>query len=127
MKSSLSFAKQNNACVSFWYLLSETELTLSIFVKTNAHKTAIVRADKEHLHISLHAKPKDGEANTELIQFLSKYLHLPKTQILLRRGQQSRYKQVVCRLEKNQRTTKLELSQLLESISKATAPAKKPQ
>lgn len=96
-----------------WYCLNETELILSIFVKTNARKTEIAKADQERLHIFLHAKPKDGEANAELIQFLSKYFHLPKTQISVRRGEHSRYKQIVCQLEKNQRTTRRELYELL--------------
>ena len=90
-----------------WYSLNETELTLSIFVKTNARKTEVVKTDEQHLHISLHAKPKDGEANTELIRFLSEFFKLPKTQICIRRGQQSRYKQIICRLEKNRRTALL--------------------
>ncbi len=86
--------------MSSWYSLNEKELLLSIFVKVNARKTRIVKADHKHLHISLHAKPKEGEANAELIRFLSEYFHLPKTEIFLRRGQKSRYKQVVCLLEK---------------------------
>ena len=96
-----------------WYILSDTELILSLFVKTRARKTTIVGADETHLHISLHAKPEKGEANSELIRFLSEYFHLSKRQILLRRGRQSRYKQVVCKLQSDQRTTKAELMELL--------------
>ena len=99
-----------------WYTLTKTELNLSIFAKTRARKTAIVGTDQEHLLISLHAKPEEGKANIELIKFLSEYFKLPKTQIVLRHGKQSRYKKVVCRLEKSQRTTRAELIELLTQI-----------
>ncbi|MBX9577323.1 MAG: DUF167 domain-containing protein [Chthoniobacterales bacterium] len=101
------------------YTLSETELELSIFAKTHARKTAIAGVDQQHLHISLHAKPEEGKANIELIKFLSEYFKIPKTQIVLRHGKQSRYKKVVCRLEKNQRTTRAEIiEQLTRLLSK---------
>jgi hypothetical protein len=47
------------------------------------------------LHISLHAQPKQGEANKELISYLAKILRLPKSQIILQRGEGSRHKQVI--------------------------------
>jgi uncharacterized protein (TIGR00251 family) len=99
-----------------WHTLSETELELSIFAKTRARKTAIVGADQQHLHISLHAKPEEGKANIELIKFLSEYFKIPKTQIFLRHGKQSRYKKVVCQLEKNQRTTRAEIIERLTRV-----------
>lgn len=102
--------------MSSWYTLSETELALSIFAKTHARKTAIAGVDQQHLHISLHAKPEEGKANIELIKFLSEYFKIPKTQIVLRHGKQSRYKKVVCRLKKNQRTTKAEIIERLTQI-----------
>ena len=102
--------------MSSWYTFSETELELSIFAKTHARKTAIIGVDQQHLHISLHAKPEEGKANIELIKFLSGYFKIPKTQLALRHGKQSRYKKVICRLEKSQRTTRAELIELLEHV-----------
>ena len=102
--------------MSSWYILSETELELSIFAKTHARKTAITGVDQQHLHISLHAKPEEGKANIELIKFLSEYFKIPKTQIVLRHGKQSRYKKIICKLKKNQRTTRAELVEMLDHI-----------
>jgi uncharacterized protein YggU (UPF0235/DUF167 family) len=39
--------------------------------------------------------PHQGEANKELITYLAKLFHLPKTQVILQKGEGGRYKQVV--------------------------------
>lgn len=77
-----------------WHKLEKNHVQITIIVKPNAKKTEIVKTDDRGLHISLHAKPHKGEANKELIEFLSEYFHVPKTQIQLLRGKHGRSKQV---------------------------------
>jgi len=55
----------------------------------------MLKIDGQGIHISLHAKPHKGEANEELIEYLSDYFHLPKTKIQLLRGEHGRNKQVL--------------------------------
>jgi len=74
---------------------------LPVFVKPNARKTAVIGAVNNVLHIALHAKPKEGEANTELINFLSLHLKMAKTHIRLIRGGHSRHKVLVLPVNKN--------------------------
>ncbi|MDR3491555.1 MAG: DUF167 domain-containing protein [Gammaproteobacteria bacterium] len=78
-----------------WYKITNQEIELKIFVKPNAKRTALLTInDEQGLVIALHAKPQDGEANTELIIFLAELLDLPKTKITLPRGAHSRHKKI---------------------------------
>lgn len=77
-----------------WFNIKGQHVTLTIWAKPNAKKSAIVGVSDKELKISLHAKPHQGEANDELISYLAKLLRLPKSEILLQRGKASRHKQV---------------------------------
>lgn len=71
------------------------QVELRILAKPNAKRTALLKADERGLHIALHAKPQEGEANRELIAYLAKFFKVPKSQIILLRGESSRHKVVV--------------------------------
>lgn len=75
-----------------WFSIKDERVTLRIFAKPNAKKHALVAQSEQGLHVSLHAKPQDGEANKALIAFLATVLKLPKSHIQLLRGEQSRHK-----------------------------------
>lgn len=78
-----------------WFSIQDQKLTLRIIAKPNAKKSAIVKISDQGLHIALHAKPHKGEANKELILFLAGLFDVPKSQILLKSGESSKYKQVI--------------------------------
>lgn len=77
-----------------WYKINKHVLELSVFAKPNAKKTALVSLTDDALHITLHAKPKEGAANKELIAFLAKLFNTPKTRIHLVKGENSRLKKL---------------------------------
>lgn len=68
--------------------------TLHITVKPNAKQTKLISQEGDQLTIALKAKPHDGEANKELIAFLSELTNTPKSRIKIKRGEKSRIKQV---------------------------------
>lgn len=78
-----------------WFQINNQQVALRILAKPNAKQTAIVEISAQELHIMLHAKPHQGEANKELIAYLAKFFRLPKRQIILQRGEKSKYKQVI--------------------------------
>lgn len=78
-----------------WYKIQDQQVILNIFAKPKASKTAIVKVSEDELHIALHAKPHEGEANQELISYLAKLLKLPKTKVVLHKGESSRHKRVL--------------------------------
>lgn len=75
--------------------MKTTVTELQVFVKPNAKKSALLEVKDRVWRIALHAKLTDGEANAELVRFLSKLLKVPKSLISLKRGEKSRHKCVV--------------------------------
>lgn len=69
-------------------------MRLSVKVIPKSSKNAIVGWENGYLKIRLHAVPEKGEANEELIAFLSDILNIPKSRILLLRGHTGRLKQL---------------------------------
>ncbi len=78
-----------------WYQIQDQQVKLSILAKPNAKKSALLKVDHQGLHIALHAKPHNEEANKELIIYLGKLLQLPKSKIILQQGKGSRHKKIV--------------------------------
>lgn len=70
-------------------------MLIRFFVKPNARTTTVLhRLDERSFSIAIHAAPVDGEANEELIRFLSRALKIPQNTIILRRGHRSKQKVV---------------------------------
>lgn len=78
-----------------WYKINQDKIEIKILAKPNAKKSHLLRVTDQGLHISLHAKPHQGEANKELIIFISELFNIPKSKIELKRGESSRIKTIV--------------------------------
>lgn len=78
-----------------WFKIQKQQVSLTIFVKPNAKQTKFIGVTDIALQIALHAKPHQGEANKELIVYLSRLLKIPKTQVVLLKGETSRHKQIL--------------------------------
>lgn len=70
----------------------KNECQLRVQVVPKSSRTEIVSWDGEVLKVRLNAVPEKGKANKELIEFLAKWLKLPKTSVQLQRGDTSRVK-----------------------------------
>jgi hypothetical protein len=87
-----------------WFKIQNQQVNVWILAKPNAKKTALLSISEKELHIALRAKPQKGEANKELISYLSQLFDLPKSQIILKSGEGNKYKRVIMPLtEKIQR------------------------
>jgi len=77
--------------------IANNEYLVFIKAKPNARKSAFIKITDDHsaLEIALKAMPIDGEANAELINFLSKKLNIKKSNVCLCKGEQSKYKQII--------------------------------
>lgn len=69
-------------------------MILQVKVIPKAQSSSIVGWEGAELKIRLKAVPEKGEANTELIAFLSKQLKIPKSNMELVSGETSRHKRV---------------------------------
>lgn len=67
-------------------------LTKHIKVKPGSSKNELIIDENNNWLVKLRAKPIDGEANSALIEFLSKKLKISKSRITLEKGSTSRFK-----------------------------------
>lgn len=58
-------------------------IMLQIFAKPGAKTNAITGIDEEGIGVQINARPVDGEANSELVNYMSCLLGLRKTEISL--------------------------------------------
>lgn len=77
------------------FTVIKDQIELHLVVKPNSQKTEIRTFDEKGLFITLQAKPHNGEANKELIAYLAKVFKIPKSQIVLKKGKESRYKTIL--------------------------------
>ena len=69
-------------------------IRLRIFLQPKASKDYIAGIHDDELKITITAPPVDGQANAHLLKFLSKSFKVPKSSIILEKGEFSRHKQV---------------------------------
>jgi len=69
-------------------------LRLKIILQPKASKDQIVGLHDDELKITITAPPVDGQANAHLLKFLSKAFKVPKSSIVLEKGELNRHKQV---------------------------------
>jgi uncharacterized protein (TIGR00251 family) len=75
-------------------ILSGNLCRISVRVKVNARSSQVLGFSNERgvLEVALNAPPRDGEANAELIELMSELLQLPKRNLAIVSGLQSRDK-----------------------------------
>lgn len=78
-----------------YYYWRKNLLFLEVYIQPNASRNAIVGRHGERLKISITAPPTENQANQELIKFLAKSLGVPKSQINVNKGTQSRNKLIM--------------------------------
>lgn len=70
-------------------------ITVQIYTQPRASQSAVIGLHDGELKVKVTSPPVDGEANAELVRFFSKLLGLPRSQISVLRGQQSRHKSLL--------------------------------
>lgn len=67
---------------------------LKVKILSNSSKNAIVGFENNRLKIKIQAPREKGKANKELIDFLAKFLKIPKTKITIKPGTTSSLKTI---------------------------------
>ena len=65
---------------------------IDVVIQPKSSRDEVVGLHGNAIKIKLTAPPVDGKANSALISFLAKKLKIPKTSIIIIRGQASRHK-----------------------------------
>ncbi|OOF59506.1 DUF167 family protein YggU [Rodentibacter myodis] len=69
-------------------------IRLKVFLQPKASKDHIAGLHDNELKITITAPPIDGQANAHLLKFLSKAFKVPKSSIVLEKGELNRHKQI---------------------------------
>jgi uncharacterized protein len=77
-----------------FYQATSQGYLLRLMVAPGASRTTVVGLLGDRLKVRVAAPPEKGAANQELISFLARALHLPKSAVKLKAGFQSRAKVV---------------------------------
>lgn len=70
------------------------DFAIKVLAKPGSKENGITGITEEGLEVKIAAPPVDGEANTELISYLSKLFGIRKSDLSLERGSRSRTKTV---------------------------------
>lgn len=83
-------------------MLKETSegILVQLKISPNSSKNAIVK-DDNGIKIKLTAQPIEGKANKALIEFLSKQIKVPKTSINILKGETSKDKTILIKVNDN--------------------------
>ncbi|XP_050542817.1 UPF0235 protein C15orf40 homolog isoform X2 [Daktulosphaira vitifoliae] len=76
-------------------LAKSGNIIIKINAKPGAKSNNITDISPDGIGVQINAPPTDGEANTELIKYLSKVLNLRKSDMLIDRGSKSRSKTIL--------------------------------
>ena len=80
------------------YTIIDNGILINIYLTTGAHKSCITGTviidNKKYIKISVNSKPIENKANLELMNIISEHFRLPRSNIEIKRGAKSRYKQI---------------------------------
>lgn len=78
-------------------------------------KTSLAAVGSDAIEVQIGAPPVDGEANTELVKYLSKALELRKSDVSLDKGSRSREKVVLIETKLSCDEVRQKLATLVET------------
>ena len=67
-------------------------VVLMVMAAPRSSKTEIVEIQQDRVKIKVKAPPVDGEANSALVEYLSKTFKIPKKSVILEKGQTGKQK-----------------------------------
>lgn len=78
-----------------WFERKGEQLILSLYVQPGAKRSEVSGLHGDALKIRLAAPALEGRANKALLDFIAELFERPASQIELKRGEKSRFKQVI--------------------------------
>ncbi|MCE9678042.1 DUF167 family protein YggU [Shewanella sp. AS1] len=72
----------------------EEDLLLRLYIQPKASRDQIVGPHGDELKVAITAPPIDGKANAHLSKYLAKQFKVPKSQVIIEKGELGRHKQV---------------------------------
>ena len=70
------------------------EVTIEVTARPGASRRGVINASGERLVVGVHSGPQKGKANEELIEYLAGEMRVPKSALMIVRGETSRRKTI---------------------------------
>lgn len=67
-------------------------MIIEVKVKTSSRKEFVNKVSENTYEVSVNVPPIEGKANSRVIEMLSEYFNIPKSKIILKRGEKSKIK-----------------------------------
>ncbi|MGC2276275.1 MAG: DUF167 domain-containing protein [Candidatus Binatus sp.] len=77
-----------------WMRASIDEVVIEVTARPGASRRGVIGVSAERLIIGVNARPEKGKANDELIEYLARELRVPRSALLIVRGETSRRKTI---------------------------------
>jgi uncharacterized protein len=78
-----------------WYRIEGDTITLTLHVQPGAKTSSLAGLHGDALKIRLAAPPIEGRANEALLRYLADLFDVPRRNVELKQGEQSRHKRVL--------------------------------
>lgn len=70
------------------------EVTIEITARPGASRRGIIGVSDDRLVVAIHSRPDKGKANDDLIEYLAREMRVPRSALLIVRGETSRRKTI---------------------------------
>jgi uncharacterized protein len=77
-----------------WMRVSVDEVIVEITARPGASRRGVVGVTGDRLVVAVNSRPEKGAANHELIEYLAKELRVPRSAVMIARGQSARRKTI---------------------------------
>ena len=77
-----------------WMRVSIDEVVIEVTARPGASQRGIIGVTGERLLIGVNSRPEKGKANDELIEYLAREMRVPRSAMLIVRGETSRRKTI---------------------------------
>ncbi len=77
-----------------WIRVATDEVIVEVTARPGASRRGVIGVTAERLVIGVNSKPEKGNANAELIEYLARQLRVPRSALLIVRGETSRRKTI---------------------------------
>jgi uncharacterized protein (TIGR00251 family) len=74
--------------------VSVDEVIVEVTARPGASRSGVIGVSAERLAIGVNARPEKGKANDELIEYLARELRVPRSALLIVRGETTRRKTI---------------------------------
>jgi uncharacterized protein len=77
-----------------WMRVAADEVTIEVTARPGSSRRGLISVTGERLVIGVHSGPQKGKANDELIEYLAIEARVPKSALMIVRGETSRRKTI---------------------------------